>query len=147
LTDSTVRLLAPGADGYSLEISNVVTYSISCDPFPQIWAQTEYGFFRIVTPSPDFAPMLATMKQGVEIFTALMDLEEDFKRLKRGISIPDVKFKVCLAFLDVCRGARSQCTVGLKRWKWCDREGYSRSRESAGPYPFYHFPPETKPHG
>jgi len=93
-------VFAPGANGYALEISNVVTYSISCDPFPQIWAQTEYGFFRIVTPSPDFAPTLATMKHGVEIFTALMDLEEEFNHLKRSIKVSDVKFKVCLTFLE-----------------------------------------------
>ena len=83
----------------------MVTYSISCDPFPQIWAQTDYGFFRIVTPSPEFAPVLATMKQGVEIFTALMDLEEDFRSQKKSIRIPDIKFKVCLTFLTLSKDA------------------------------------------
>lgn len=99
LANLAVRLGAPKPNGYGLEINNVVTYTIDCAPFPKIWAHTEFGYFKIATTSLEYAPILETMKQGVDIFDALMDLEDDFQSSeKKNITIQDVKFTVCLTF-------------------------------------------------
>lgn len=93
-TNSIVRLVAPGANGYELEINHVQMYCINSVPFPEIWAQTELGYFKIVSSTPEYAPILESMKQGVEVFDALIDIEEEFQGSLKPMRIQDIRFKV-----------------------------------------------------
>jgi hypothetical protein len=93
--------LADGFGDYQLEIKNTASYSIDSNPFSEIWVNSDYGYFKIASPSTEYAPIFATMQDGVEIMNALTELQEELEEAEETARTQDVMYKVSFTHLNL----------------------------------------------
>lgn len=86
--------LADGSGDYQLEIKNIGSYSIDSNPLSEIWVNSDYGYFRIASPSVEYASTFAAMQDGVEIMNALTELQEELEEAEQVVRTQDVMYKV-----------------------------------------------------
>jgi len=93
--------LADGSGDYQLEIKNIGSYSIDSNPFSEIWVNSDYGYFKIASPSAEYASIFTTMQNGVEIMNALTELQEEFEEVEDAVRTQDVMYKVSYAYMEI----------------------------------------------
>lgn len=66
------------------------------DGGPHIWVASDYGFFELVHPSPDYAPVYNSMMQAITLYYTVQGIYEAASTTGgKEMSLDEVLFQVC----------------------------------------------------